>query len=417
MERVDLLDKPEMPAVQAFTLYLSVLQSTGETKSVWVLAGSLGRSAASLTSYKDKMDGCTFSTFEEQMQRRLWVHIKILDSRPQDIPVSDKTFLNAKYDTKAPANLDDVGLYPGMSDAPAGIRGWTDTTTSLIRSIARTLPPRIQDTPEKLPLKLVDLEARRSVLEEIIGDYYLQYVDPNKPLHCFVAASTRLFLTKVQLLLHAKQRSVKTSHRMPTIDEEPSSCEVFDSALTIIELTHSLQNEPKWKGWRWQLRDYRPPYQAIRAVLNHLFTNPLDPGYKRTLSVVQRTLDSVSDFGREDPAHKLVVDLLACAAQRRQACTTHDANIEKSPKTLDGDDLTSETALRNLKSSAPAGDAGNGNQKGESTSREQEQEHVPRITTVTPVGIASDETLGLEMDWEELVREMEPCLVDLNASA
>ncbi|MDI1488019.1 MAG: hypothetical protein OHK93_007293 [Ramalina farinacea] len=420
LEQVDLLDNPEMPAVQALTLYLSVLQGMGEAKSVWVLTGSLARSATSLRSYKNNLKGCTSNAFEEQMQRRLWGQISFLDSRPQGIPISDISFSDVRYAAKAPGNLNDVDLHPEMSDTPADVEGWTDTTIFLIRYYIRKLSIWLQDSAAK-HAKLVRPEERKNLIKEMIEVTYLQYVDPRNPLHCFVTASARLFMTKIELLLQAKKQLVKTSHRMPTIIEESPDTEVFASALNIIELTYSLQNETKWKGWWWQLRGHRPPYQAIRVVLTHLCTNPLDPRYERTLSVVQRTLDGVSESAKGDPAHSLVLDLLASTAQRRKACTTHDANvhIDKSPSRFGGDDLTSETALNNLKSSAPRKNVDWGVQTGapDPSSTSLEQEPVSCNTAVTPAGFASDETLGLEMDWEELAREMEPCLGAWNAYA
>ena len=424
LERVDLLDKPEMPAVQALTLYLSVLQTIGETKSAWVLIGSLARSAASLRSYKNNMKGRTSNAFEEQMQRRLWGQISFLDSRPQGVPMSENSFSDVGYNVKAPENLNDMDLHPEMTDTPADAEGWTDTTIFMIHHYIRRLSFWLQDTAAKHAAKLVRPEERKNLIEETIEVTYLQHGDPNNPLHCFVAASTRLFMAKVELVLQAKQRSLKTFHRMPTVVEESPNTEVFDSAFPIIELTYRLQNEPKWKGWRWQLHGHRPPYQAIRVVLTHLCTNPLDPRYNRTLSVVRRTLNSVTESARRDPAHSLVVDLLASAAQRRQACTIHDAGVQTDnpPSSFRGsDDLTSENALNSLRSSAPRGDAESRVQKGgpasSSTSQEQEQEQepIPRITPTTSAGNTSDETLALEMDWEELVREMEPCLEAWNA--
>lgn len=420
LERVDLLDKPEMPAIQALTLYLSVLQSIGETKTAWVLAGFLARSAACLKS-SNSTNGSTFDTFEKQMQCRLWGHISILDSRPQGIPMSENSLSDVKYNTKSPANLNDVDLYHGMSDPAEGAKEWTDTTTFMIRFYIRKLSLWLQDTAAKPSSKLGRLEDRKNMIQEMIEVMWLQYVDPKNPLHCFVAASTRLFMTKVELLLQAKQLSVKTSHRMPTIVEESPRYDLFASALTIIELTYSLQNEPKWKGWRWQLHGHRPPYQAIRVVLTHLCTNPLDPRYDQTLSIVQRTLDGVSESAKGDPAHSLVLDLLASAAQRRQACTTHDADvdIDNSFSKLGEDDLTSETALNNLKSSAPRKNVDRGVQTGapDPSSTSLEQEPVSCNMSVTPAKFASDETLAMEMDWEELVREMEPCLGAWNAYA
>ena len=420
MEQVDLLDNPETPAVQALTLYLSVLQGMGEVNSVWVLTGSLARSATSLISYKTNLKGCTSNAFEEQMQRRLWGQISILDSRPQGIPISDISSSDERYAAKAPDNLNDMDLYPEMSDTPASVEGWTDTTILLIRYYIRKLSIWSQDSAAK-HAKLMRPEERKKLIKEMIEVTYLQYVDFKNPLHCFVTSSAQLFMAKIELLLQARKQLVKTSHRMPTIVEESPDTEVFDSALTIIELTYSLQNEPKWKGWRWQLHGHRPPYQAIRVVCTHLCTNPLDSRYERTLSIVRRTLDGVSKSAKGDPAHSLVLDLLASTAQRQKACAAHDADVDTDnpPSSLGGDDLTSETALNKLKSSAPPKNVEQGVQTGASdpSSTSLEQEPVSCNTAVTPAGFASDETLAVEMDWEELAREMEPCLGAWNAYA
>ena len=390
LEQADFLSNPNIVAIQALTIYLTLLQYSGETKSAWLLAGVLIRVAVSVKLHRDGSHSANNNSFEIEMRRRLWWQICFIDSRSDDTQVSDYKVSEEMFDTKTPANNDDANMGSEMSTPPAVAEKWTDVTVSLIQCEIWKLSRRLQSIKAASHTLAPDIAERLKLFQQSqtkIEETYLQLLNPNQPLHSFVATSTRLFLTKISLILHTKQSSAKAAESQSADTSQNDT--VFLSSLSIIEYTYALQNEPGWNGWRWQIQGRQPPWRALGVVLAHLCKRPWEQICERAWSSAKKTLDSLPEASRTDPRYQQLL-ALSSTVQRNLADELHYKNPGIS---ADSDaDAKSATAFT---LSAPLAQFG---------ISETDSNRTPQAPSLT-VANASDDTifkdfLSSEMDWQ-----------------
>ncbi|KAK4690400.1 hypothetical protein P7C71_g6381, partial [Lecanoromycetidae sp. Uapishka_2] len=295
-------------------------------------------------------------------------------------------------------------MNPEMSNPPAVVEKWTDVTVSLIQCEIWKLSRRLQSIKTASHTLAPDIAERLKLFQQSqakIEETYLRLLDPNQPLHSFVATSTRLFLTKISLILHTKQSSAKAT-KSPRANTSQSDT-VFLSSLSIIEYTYALQNEPGWNGWRWQIQGRQPPWRALGVVLAQACTRPWKPIYERAWSSAKRTLDSIPEASRTNPRYQQLM-ALSSTVQRNRADEHHHKNPGGSADSqADANLVTASSAL-----SAPL-------------ARFDISENDSGWTLQEPssaVAIGSDDTifsdfLSAEMDWQawdEMPGGMEPSL-------
>ncbi|KAK6336206.1 hypothetical protein TWF696_001769 [Orbilia brochopaga] len=131
-ERAGLLTTSDPTTVQALTLYINTLLSSGEKDSAWALIGALIRVAVRLHLHEDGSHFPELTAFEAEMRRRLWWQICLLDSRAGAAKVSKFLITENMFDTKLPSNVDDADIDPKAPDIPESRERRTDMTVSLI---------------------------------------------------------------------------------------------------------------------------------------------------------------------------------------------------------------------------------------------------------------------------------------------
>lgn len=343
LEQADFVKNPDINVLQALSIYLGVLQHTSETQSAWILAGVLVRLAVSLKLHRDGSQFANVTPFEMEMRRRLWWQICFIDSRSGDLQVSKYKLSEGMFDTEIPANTDDANLDPGMLKSPVVAERWTDMTVSLIHCEIWKLSRRLQSVTAASYALSPDINERLELFQQSqarIEDNYLKHLNPNQPLHSFVTTSTRLFLTKVDLILHTKQHSARATESQPAGTSQGDK--VFISSLLIIEYTYALQNEPGWSGWRWQIQGRQPPWHALRVVLSHLCKCRWGPVYERAWSSAKTSSDGLAEAAQRDPRYQQLL-MLVSAVQRNRADELHQQTSVGS--TNAHTDLTSAMAL------------------------------------------------------------------------
>ena len=343
LERADFLNDPDMTVLQALAIYLGVLQYTGEIRSAWSLTGVLVRLAVSMKLHRDGSHLANITPFEIEMRRRLWWQICLIDSRSEDLQVSAYKVCEEMFDTEMPVNTDDVNLDPEMSEPPIVTEKWSQLTIFLIRCEVWKLSRRLQSITTAISLSPNDTDKTFELFQQCeatIENTHLKHLDPNQPIRAFVATMTRLFLTKVGLILHTKQQSARATQPLPVNSSQ--SDKLFMSSLLIVEYTYSLQNEPSWSDWRWQIQGRQPPWHALHVVLAQLCTRYWNSICDRAWSSAKGTLDSLPEAVHRDPQYQQL-SVLVSAVQRRRtdelrhqtsAASTNTGGALPSPMTL-----------------------------------------------------------------------------------
>ena len=350
LEQADFLNYPDIVILQALTIYLGVLQNTGDMRSAWFLNGVLVRLAVSMKLHRDGSHFANTAPFETEVRRRLWWQICLIDSRSEVVQDPEYRLSESMFDTEMPANVDDADLQPGLSMLPTIVDKWTDMTVFLLRCEIWKLSRKLQSLeygkyalPSKIDERLQLFQQSQAPIE----DTYLKHLDSNQPLHSFVATSARLFLTKVDLIIHTMQHSARAPGQYPT--ENLPDDKIFQSSLSIIEYNYALQNEPSWGSWRWQIHAREPPWHALRVVLNQLRTRHWTTVFEGAWSSAKKSFDSLSEDSRRDPRYQYLSLLVSAVGKHRTSECKHQ---QTSGVAMDASiDLTSSAMAMTL--SAP----------------------------------------------------------------
>ena len=353
--------------------------------------------------HRDGSQFANFTLFEIEMRRRLWWQICFIDSRSEDVQVSKYSLSEGMFDTEIPANTDDANLDPGMSKPPVVAERWTDMTVFLIHCEIWKLSRQLQSVMAASYAWPPDIDERLELFQQSqarVEDTYLKHLNLNRPLHSFVATIARLFLAKVDLIVHTKQQSAGAAELQPA--DTSQSDKVFMLSLSIIEYIYALQNEPGWSGWSWQIQSRQPPWNALRIVLGQLRTRRWGQICEQAWSSARRSFDSFPEAARRDPRYQQL-SVLVSALQRSRADELHHQTSEMS--TNAHVDLASATALT---LSAPPAHVGISGTVSTPTSQE------PFLVMADDSSNnAFSDVLSPDMDWQvwdKIVRELEPSL-------
>jgi hypothetical protein len=313
LEQADFLNNPDLNVLQGLTIYLSVLQYTGEARAAWFLAGVLVRLAVSIKLHLDGSKVDNITPFEVEIRRRLWWQICFIDSKSVNSQVSAFKISEHMFHTELPTNTDDANLDPTMSELPVNTEGWTDMTAFLLRCETWRLSHRLQSIGPAIS----DIIQRHDIFMKTqtkLESMYLKHHNPNQRLQVFVVTSVWLFFTKVKLILSPEPFH---SDGAPTSPTPPPM--ILALSTVLIENTSTLQNDPGWNGYRWQIQGRQPPWNALRLVLDYLRTVEDWQAFNdRALRSAKQSLQSLPEAVRSDPRYQQLLVLLSTAQERAE---------------------------------------------------------------------------------------------------
>jgi hypothetical protein len=332
LSQADFINTPDLVVIQALTIYLTVLQFANEIKPAWVLTGVLIRVATTMNLHRDGTDLTNLNSFETEMRRRLWWHICFIDSRSEDLHVGDFKVSESMFNTKVPANMDDVSLDSHTLRPPVEAIGWTDMTIFLLHCEIWRLSRRLQSGAIASHSSESRIGERLELFQQTqarIESNHLRYVDPSSSLHTFVATLMRLFLTKVDVILCSKQHSTAA----PAIQSNDPilMSKLFNSSLLIIEYTYELLNKQEWRAWRWQIQGRQPPWYALAVVLRHLSLGIWSPIYERPWYMAKKSFESIPEASHTSPPYRKLLSLLSTARENRASFLRRSDNIPYEP--------------------------------------------------------------------------------------
>ena len=131
-----------------------------------------------------------FPPFETEMRRRLWWHICGLESQGAEEGASRSTSIMDDALVEMPANLNELDLYPGLSDHPESRTGSTDMTFVLLRFELMRVVHAIKNIRKRHATgpsasDEADLKStQRKFLDESMSrleKHYLRYLSETRP--------------------------------------------------------------------------------------------------------------------------------------------------------------------------------------------------------------------------------------------
>ncbi|KAL0256577.1 hypothetical protein SLS55_008972 [Diplodia seriata] len=272
LARANFLQTDEFMVLQAFVIFLICLRRNEPARMIWTLTGLVVRMAQTLGIHRD---GSHFglSPFEIEVRRRLWWQVCILDARASEDHGCDPTIVEASFDTQIPLNVNDVDLYPSMTEFPEERTGCTEMTFCLVRFEVANVYRRIQYVPPgpvrcNRFLSSVSLEQKERWITEVhskIEEKYLKDCDMTIPLFWVIATVSRLIMSKMWLMIYHPYQRLDGGASLP----QETKDKLFVTSLENVEYSILLETEERTQKWGWLFRTY-VQWHAIAFLLSEL---------------------------------------------------------------------------------------------------------------------------------------------------
>ena len=287
--KANFMTMPDMPTLQALTLYLICARSSIDKTYVWTMVGLLYRLATKIGLHRDPMS-FGLPPFMVEMRRRLWWQICILDVRTAEANDMDPLICEHSFDTKYPTNVNDGDLDVNMVEPVQDSKHRTDMLFCLTRFeisyVARKLVFSPKFTADNGYPSLTLQEKVQLVNETSKGldENYLRYCDQQIPI-CFLAVTaSRLILAKTKLTLHHPTRNESSKLSQEQFEG------LAQSSIEIIEYAHQLRTNAKYSRWIWLFQQY-VEWDAVAFLLHSLSISPLPLYASRAWKAIEAFLE------------------------------------------------------------------------------------------------------------------------------
>ena len=269
------------------------LRIQSEKRSTWTLVALAVRLGHSLELDREAAIS-TYSPFEAEMRRRLWLEISVLDVRSSEDRGSVPMIVPGSFDTRMPSNVDDADLNPlSFTEIPDRI-GCTEMTFSLITHesamFARhnVLPNHVTGSEDDI----VKWYRTRGLTEEFqarLEAKYLVHCNTTVPLNWVCKTVAKLIGAKLQLLLQYPLQG----HR--TVPESEKNKEAnMTLAVDIMEKTNEIEGDEHAAQFRWFLNAY-VQWHPLAVVLAELCVRFEGALVERAWDVVHAMFDRLGD--------------------------------------------------------------------------------------------------------------------------
>jgi hypothetical protein len=267
LAKAKFMSNPNVPTLQALTLYLICVRPSADKTYIWSMTGLLIRLATKLGLHRDPV-ALGLQPFQSEIRRRLWWQILILDVRTAEDNDLDPLICEHSFDTKFPANVNDVDLDVNMTEAVTESEHRTEMLYALTRLKvsygARQLVFSSKFTTDNGYPSLSSQEKvdkTESLLEEI-EQKYLRDCDTTIPL-CFLAATaTRMILAKIKLTISHPARSSSGISQDRLQD-------LVENSIEIVEYAHTLRCSEQYRRWVWLFQTYIA-WDAVAFLLHSM---------------------------------------------------------------------------------------------------------------------------------------------------
>ncbi|ESZ95501.1 hypothetical protein SBOR_4155 [Sclerotinia borealis F-4128] len=219
---------------------------------------------------------------EAEMRRRLWWSLVLYDTRVGELSDSKHANLAPTWDCKIPLNVSDSDFHTEMKDPPQIQGKPTESIFAVVRSELGDLirntkfhfdfnNPALKPAAKDIHHDPTTEGSELAKLEKIIEEKYLQFCDPENPLHFMTIWTTRMSLAKWHLVEHWHYSGKNYSSKVGIVRDTTIS-----HALTMLECDTKLMTSPLSKGFIWLSYMYFP-FPAYFQIVQNLKRRPLSP--------------------------------------------------------------------------------------------------------------------------------------------
>jgi hypothetical protein len=315
------MDTTDIRVVQAFSIYLEVAGVHYGTRGVWIMTGTLARTAASMGLHRDGSNFDNISYFEAEMRRRLWWQICFLDRRIAQCDVPEMAIGSGAFDTRPPANVNDADLSPGMTHEPVSRKGFTEMSFCLAMcdlwylglKVHRWVPvlvnqPNKREAILATAMKVID-DARKKIQNDVITGE-----GPRTPIQCFVEFIVALTLNQFEIICQHTEVFLKNNRPAGTPVHPNNS---FRSSVECLRQLKIWKEHPATRQWAWIFVNYHQWHAAgiiFASLAPRRWDAEAEEGWKLAMTFV-RELPIV--MKTKNPLRPTLLSLIAEARGQR----------------------------------------------------------------------------------------------------
>ena len=271
------------------------------------------------------------------MSRRLWWSLIIFDTRIGEMADSKATSLLPAWDCRVPLNVNDSDLRQEMKEPPQVQGKSTDALFAVVRSeladfVRHTMFHLSFFGPAARPIDTniqhgTHTDSKMDSLGKVVEDRYLNFCDPDNPLHFMTIWTTRGNLAKFRLMEHHFRYSDSSLHQAAAQRDAALSY-----ALSMLECNTKLMTSPLTKGFIWMVYSYFP-FMGYIQIVQHLKWRPMSAQATKAWQIMSDNyharLDSLSV---KDRFFKLLTSFVLQAWEAREAALKQSGEASATPE-------------------------------------------------------------------------------------
>ncbi|KAI4595881.1 hypothetical protein KJ359_006520 [Pestalotiopsis sp. 9143b] len=260
-EKSSLLTTRDITVLQAFVLYL-VARSVGErSMAVWTLLATAVRIAKGLRLHLDSSNTKSLTFFEQQMRKRLWLTICLMDFQ-NALAQASKPLVDVEEiipSLQGVSHCNDADFDPATPEPVPDREGITDITYALIKYHLVVFGRRMGDGSNNAPSSSIGLRLDWEVAQQHVREFegnvlrLLHFCDPESSSYVwFVWHGTQLFIAGARLsALRPLYRAGAT--RQPAPPRPKDNTEILQQTVKALEKMELMHTDPRGENYRWMV--------------------------------------------------------------------------------------------------------------------------------------------------------------------
>ncbi|KAL3473827.1 hypothetical protein BJX99DRAFT_189353 [Aspergillus californicus] len=286
----------------ALYLYLVSLRPCLDPRTLSCMLGIAVRSAQRMGLHRES-DCARHSPLEAEMRRRLWWALVLFDARIGEMADHRTSTLTPLWDCKIPLNVNDFDLRPEMK-APPVIQGCS--SEALFAVVRSRVGDFIRNSSFHLDftcpaLKIIARKNQQDAtskygelvaIEKLLEEQYLQFCDPENPVHFMTIWTTRVSLAKCHLIEHYSKHPAGRQ-------TDAQRAEAISHALRMLECDTKLITSRVTAGRYYWLMNFHFPFPAYIHLLQDLRRRPLSDSAERSWITISENFEARANWLRQ----------------------------------------------------------------------------------------------------------------------
>ncbi|KAH6892625.1 hypothetical protein B0T10DRAFT_483991 [Thelonectria olida] len=326
-------------SLTALYLYLVSIRPNTTPESLSSMLGVAVRIAQRMGIYNEAVLA-KFTPIDAEMSRRLWWSLILFDTRIGEMADFQVSLLLPMWDCRVPLNANDSDLPYNMEQTPR-VQHEGKSTDALFAVVRSELGDFVRHTSFHLgyygpSLKHADGDAKRLAdiyggetdrFEKTIEEKYLNFCNPDNPLHFMTIWTTRGNIAKFRLMEHHSRYAGTPRHQADTQREAALSY-----ALSMLDCNTKLVASPLTKGFSWMVHSYFPFVGYIQAV-QYLKWRPMSAQATAAWHVMSENYHANKDMlPRESRFFQLLANFVLQAWGVREAASNESESLLETPQ-------------------------------------------------------------------------------------